>query len=131
MITRFLFRGRRTGGRRDGEHERIYVDRPGGLVLAGFAALTVLSLADAFFTLKELAAGATEANPVMRAALTLGNGPFVVIKTAVTVVGAAFLALHKNWPLGRRCLLFAILGYAALTVYHAYAMLHVLAASDA
>ena len=73
---------------------------------------------DAWFTLREIAAGATEANPIMRAALELGNGPFVIIKTLVTLLGAAFLALHKNWPLGRRCLLLGVAGYAALTVYH-------------
>jgi hypothetical protein len=64
----------------------------------------------------------------MQAALDLGNGPFVIIKTAVTLVGAAFLALHKNWPLGRRCLLVGVLGYAALTVYHLYGVLYVLPA---
>lgn len=120
MLTRYLFRGRRRGGRRDGESERIYVDRPGALVIVSFLVLTVLSIADACFTLYELSLGATEANPVMQAALELGNGPFVVIKTIVTLVGAGFLALHKNWPLGRRCLAVGVIGYAALTVYHVY-----------
>lgn len=120
MLTRYLFRGRRRGGRRDGEHERIYVDHPGPFVIAAFLALTGLSVADAWFTLHELSRGATEANPLMQAALELGNGPFVIIKTVVTLVGAGFLALHKNWPLGRRCLMVALLGYAALTVYHLY-----------
>jgi hypothetical protein len=120
MLTRFLFTGRRRGGRREGESERTYVDRPGAAVMVAFFALTLLSIADAAFTLHELARGATEANPIMRAALELGNGPFVIIKTFVTVLGAAFLALHKNWPLGRRCLAFAVTGYAALAAYHLY-----------
>ena len=118
MLTRFLLVGRRRGGRRDGESDRVYVDRPGPVIVAAFLALTVFSLADAYFTLRELSLGGAEANPIMRAALELGNGPFVVIKTVVTLLGAAFLALHKNWPLGRRCLLFAVAGYALLTVYH-------------
>ena len=126
MLTRFLFVGRRRGGRREGEGERTYVDRPGTGVIVAFLSLTLFSVADAYFTLRELSMGCTEANPVMRAALELGNGPFVVIKTVVTLLGAGFLALHKNWPLGRRCLAVAVLGYAALTVYHVFGLTYIL-----
>lgn len=118
MISRFLFLGRRRGGRRSGERERIYVDRPGGWVLAAFAIVVGLSLLDATFTLYLLKRGATEANPVMRAALHLGDQSFVLIKTGVTIVAAGFLMVHKNWPLGRVCLALALLGYSALTLYH-------------
>lgn len=130
MLTRFLFVGRRRAGRRDGESERIYVDHPGRAVIVAFILLTLFSSADAWFTLRELAAGATEANPIMRAALELGNGPFVIIKTIVTLLGGAFLALHKNWALGRRCLLFAVAGYVVLTVYHLYGVMYVLPAGS-
>lgn len=126
MLTRFLFVGRRRGGRREGETERTYVDRLGWGVIVAFLSLTLFSIADAYFTLRELSLGATEANPVMRAALELGNAPFVVIKTVVTLLGAGFLALHKNWPLGRRCLAVAVLGYAALTVYHICGLTYIL-----
>lgn len=120
MLSRYLFRGRRRGGRRDGETAHVYVDRPGPRVLGAIALVAVLSLCDAAFTLYELSQGGTEANPVMRAALSLGNTPFILIKTVVTVVGAMFLGLHKNWPLGRRCLSIALWGYLFLTVYHLY-----------
>ena len=126
MLTRYLLFGRRRSGRRGDETERVYVDRPGPWITAAFLLLTTLSAADAFFTLHELSLGATEANPIMRAALELGNGPFVIIKTIVTVVGAGFLALHKNWTLGRRCLGFALGGYVALTGYHLWGLLVVL-----
>ena len=121
MFSRFLFWGRRKGGRRDGEREKVYVDRPGGWVLAAFAIIVGLSLLDATFTLYLLKQGATEANPVMRAALHLGDQAFVLIKTGVTVLAAGFLMVHKNWPLGRLCLAVALLGYSALTLYHLYA----------
>ena len=98
--------------------DRVYVDRPGGWVIAGFFVLVGLSLLDAAFTLWLLDRGATEANPVMRAALHLGNHAFVAIKTLVTVFAVGFLCLHKNWPLGRVCLVLALLGYSALTLYH-------------
>lgn len=118
MLSRFLFIGKRRGGRRSGEEDRIYVDRPGGWIIAAFVVLVVLSLLDAAFTLKHLEYGATEANPFMRAALHLGDAAFVVIKTLVTVFAVAFLCLHKNWPLGRLCLVLALAGYTVLTAYH-------------
>jgi hypothetical protein len=125
MVSRYLFWGRRRSGRREGERERIYVDRPGAWIVAGFAIVVGLSILDATFTLYLLKRGATEANPVMRAALHLGDQAFVLLKTAVTVLAAGFLMLHKNWPLGRACLGLALIGYSALTVYHLYAQGHV------
>ncbi len=126
MLSRFLFRGRRLGGRREGETEEVYVDHPGAKTIWAIGIVAVLSLCDAAFTLYELSLGGTEANPVMRAALTLGNTPFVLLKTVVTVVGAMFLGLHKNWSLGRLCLWVAVLGYLVLTAWHLYGVLYYL-----
>lgn len=122
MISWFLFfRGRRSGGRRDGDEDYTYVDRPGGWILAGFAALVGLSVLDAWYTLDLLKRGATEANPVMKLALDVSDEAFVVIKTVITVAGAGFLSLHKNWPLGRVCMAIALFGYSALLFYHLWA----------
>jgi hypothetical protein len=126
MLSRFLLFGRRRGGRRAGETDHIYVDRPGGWVVAAFAALTILSVADAWFTLYALSQGAEEANPIMLAALSLGTAGFVVVKTVVTLLGGAFLCLHKNWALGRVCLWFALAGYGAITAWHVYGQTTVL-----
>jgi hypothetical protein len=125
MVSRFLFVGRRRGGRRDGEREYVYVDRPGPWIVLAFFAVLALSLFDAWFTLDLLKRGATEANPVMRAALDLGDRAFVLIKTGMTILAMGFLCLHKNWPLGRLCLAVALCGYSALTVYHLYAQVTV------
>lgn len=121
MVSRFLFMGRRRGGRREGETDYVYVDRLGTWIVLAFAAVVALSLFDAAFTLDLLRKGATEANPVMRAALSLGDEAFVIIKTVITVLAMGFLSLHKNWPLGRICMVAALLGYSALTAYHLYA----------
>jgi len=121
MLSPWMFRGRRRTGRRDGEREKVYVDRPGRWIVAAFFIVVGLSILDAGFTLYLLKRGATEANPVMRAALHLGDHAFVLIKTATTVLAAGFLMLHKNWPLGRVCLALALFGYSALTLYHLYA----------
>jgi F0F1-type ATP synthase assembly protein I len=118
MVSRWTFNGRRRGGRREDEQDFLYVDRPGFWAVSGFVAILAMSIADAAFTLSLLRHGAEEANPVMQAALHLGDAHFVFIKTIVTALAAAFLCLHKNWPLGRACTLIAITGYAALTVYH-------------
>jgi hypothetical protein len=129
MLSRFLLLGRRGAGRRDGERRFTYVDRPGVWIVLAFAAVLALSLFDAWFTLELLKRGATEANPIMRAALDLGDHAFVLIKTTITLVATGFLCLHKNWPLGRFCLCIALVGYSALTVYHLYAKQTVMGAA--
>ncbi len=121
MFSRYVFRGRRKGSRRGGEDEFTYVDRPGGWIVTAFACVVGLSLLDAWYTLDLLKRGATEANPVMHAALEISDQAFILIKTVITIVGAGFLCLHKNWPLGRVCLIVALLGYSALLFYHLYA----------
>ena len=119
MISRYTFRGRRRGGRRDGERDNVYVDKPGPWIIAAFWIVVGLSGLDAWYTLDLLAEGkATEANPLMRAALELGDAQFVIIKTAMTIIAAGFLCLHKNWSLGRLCLVLAIAGYSLLILYH-------------
>jgi hypothetical protein len=118
VLSRYLFRGRRRGGRRGREQSRIYVDRPGPGVVAACVLVVALSVADAYVTLRILAEGGEEVNPLMRAVLALGHGPFVIVKVGLTVAGAAILCLHKNWPLGRVCLGIALGGYALLTAYH-------------
>lgn len=121
LLSPFLFVGRRRGGRRGGEQQYQYVDRPGAWMVTAFAAVLALSLFDAWFTLDLLRRGAEEANPVMLAALELGDRAFVFIKTAMTIVAMGFLCLHKNWPLGRLSVALALLGYSVLTAYHIYA----------
>ncbi len=125
MFSRYLLRGKRRSGRRDEEKKQVYVDRPGPWIWLAFVAVVGLSALDAIYTLDLLGAGkAVEANPVMRAALHLGTTEFVVIKTTMTLLAVGFLCLHKNWPLGRFCLAFAILGYSTLVVYHLIAQHH-------
>jgi hypothetical protein len=118
LLSKYLLVGRRRGGRRLGETDRVYVDRPGAWLIVAFAALVGLSVLDAALTLDVLSKGGGEANPVMSAALRLGDTGFVVVKTIVTIVGAAFLCLHKNWRLGRACLWVALLGYGGVTAWH-------------
>jgi len=122
-LSRHLLRGHRRGGRRAGER-RVYVDWPGPWVLLAFLVVFGLSSLDAYFTLRMVAGEeGREGNPVMRLALTLGEGSFVIVKAALTLAGLAVLAVHKNWPLGRACLWVALVGYAAVTALHLWGML--------
>ena len=121
MLSRYLVWGRRRGSRRGEEVDFTYVDRPGPWIVLAFTCVVGLSMLDAWYTLDLLKRGATEANPVMKMALEISDQAFILIKTSVTIVGASFLCLHKNWPLGRICLVIALFGYSALLFYHLYA----------
>jgi hypothetical protein len=118
MISRYHFWGRRRGGRRQAEQGRIYVDRPGLWVIVACVLLIALSIADAHVTLRILGEGGEEINPVMRAVLALGERPFLLVKLALTLAGAAVLYLHNTWPLGRVSVWIALGSYGALTGYH-------------
>jgi hypothetical protein len=100
------------------------VDWPGGWVIIAFVAVFALSLLDAYLTLRMLADGhGEEANPLMRLAMSYGEGSFVLLKAALTLSGMALLAVHKNWPLGRICLWLAFVGYAVVTGLHIWGVL--------
>lgn len=64
MVSRYLFRGRRRSGRRASEQNGQYVDRPQRRVLATCLVVLLLSIGDAYVTLRMLSAGASEANPL-------------------------------------------------------------------
>ena len=73
---------------------------------------------DALFTLLHLDEGAVEANPFMAMALARGETLFVVVKTAITVIGVWLLAAHQNFRVGLRGLYLIAAGYALLLAYH-------------
>jgi len=118
MVSRYLFRGRRRGPRRAAEQEHQYVDRPRHGIIAACLLVLALSTADAYITLRILAQGGSEANPIMAAALRMGHAQFVAVKTALTFFGAAVLCLHQQWALSRAGLRIALAGYAGLLIYH-------------
>jgi uncharacterized protein DUF5658 len=118
MLSRYLFRGRRRGGRRTGEKENVYVDRPGGWLIVACVSLVAVSIADAYVTLLIIAEGGAEINPYMRAVLDFGHRPFLIVKIGLTGAGATVLLLHKTWKLGRLALWIALGAYGLLGVYH-------------
>ena len=124
MLSRYWLGGRRRGGRREGEVGSIYVDRytrqEGGLVVwIGLAAIL-----DLFLTLRHVAAGGGEANPLMNWVLEDG-GPrlFGLAKIAVTFSATLFLLLHVRFRFTRPALWGLSALYAAVMGYHVVAYL--------
>lgn len=120
LLSRYWLVGRRRGGRRAEESRDLYVDRyaPGEWGLA--AAILALSCADLWLTLRHLARGGSEANPLMAWLLELGVGAFGFVKIATTAAGLLILLLHVRFRWVRGLLTFAAGLYAALMVWHAY-----------
>ncbi|HEX5011195.1 MAG TPA: DUF5658 family protein [Planctomycetota bacterium] len=118
-LSRRMLTGRRRGGRRAGERKDIYVDRyrpwEGALVLL----VVAMCAMDLLLTLDVIQRGGEEWNPVMRVALDLGVWPFVVIKLAITAVGALVLLLRVRFRGMRVVLVGLTLLYALLMGWHA------------
>jgi hypothetical protein len=115
---------RRRGGRR-ADDEESPVDFHEPRLLVPVVAMLLLSVADAFFTVTLMAAGAEESNPLL--ALVLNEHPrlFAVVKMALTGVGAVVLvALARarvfNLVRGSLFLYGLVAAYFALVAYEAW-----------
>ncbi len=88
-------------------------------LFAAAAALLVLNLADAVFTLTFLELGvAQEANPLMRLAYEASPVGFMLLKLSIVQGGTGLLWLHRSSPAGRLALHAGVLLYAAIVAYH-------------
>ncbi len=120
-------RGKRREGRRAEDRRRpFYVDRYAPRLLVVVSAVLLLSVLDAFLTLRLVALGGREINPIMDFFLQAGAVPFLAVKYALTVGGLVMLLVHKNFyvVVGRfrvkylLPLLFA--GYVLLILWECY-----------
>jgi len=118
MLSRYTFFGRRRGARRRAEEASIYVDRPGGHAVLMLFLVLLLSFIDAIFTLRHLAMGGQEANPLMERALRMGPVTFFAVKTVLTFAGMLLLVFHKNFRGVKGAMSGVVALYAALTAYH-------------
>ena len=93
----FLFNGRRERVRRDEDRERVLIfDRYNPKLFAAIAAILMLSILDALFTLILIENGSSELNPVMAYFLQHGLLPFIVTKYFLTSIGVVILLIFKN-----------------------------------
>jgi hypothetical protein len=119
------FRPRRRHGRRDGDHERVFLDWHEPRVLYLVLAVVLMSCTDALFTLNLLAAGAQEINVIMDALITHDVKAFLAVKIGSTCLSAVLLAVVARrqflgfFPVLRLLQLFCI-GYVLLLVYEVW-----------
>jgi len=119
------FRPRRRHGRRDGDHERVFLDWHEPRVLYLVLAVVLMSCTDALFTLNLLASGAQEINVVMNALITHDVRTFLAVKIGSTGLSAVLLAVVARrqflgiFPVVRLLQLFCA-GYVFLLVYEVW-----------
>jgi len=116
------FRPRRRVGRRDGDHERIFLDWHEPRVLYLALAIVLMCCADALFTLNLMAAGAEEMNALMNSLITRDVETFLALKIGVTGISVVLLGVAARRQLLGVIPVFRILqlfcaGYAALIVW--------------
>lgn len=119
MFSRYWLAGRRHGGRRRGEIERIYVDAYTRSEIMVVLGLLGLSAIDLLLTQNHVSAGGTEANPLMAWVLREGGVPgFTIAKVALTLIATAVLLLHVRFRLARRALQVLLVVYLCVMVWH-------------
>ncbi|MEM6569485.1 MAG: DUF5658 family protein [Planctomycetota bacterium] len=125
MFSRYWLRGRRrSGGRRPGEGENVYVDRYSRTETLALLWLATASVLDLVLTLAHIDAGGGEANPVMGWFLTrFGTAGFVAAKLGITFAAGLFLLLHCRFRGSFRGLCLLGVMYAGVLGYHFVAIL--------
>lgn len=118
---RHLHGGTRQAARRSTETgRRGYVDRHRPSDVALVLSILALNVADAVFTLRYLALGGTEANPIAQGMLDLGPEWFLAGKGLMVAVCLAFLLAHKRFQGVRPALRGLFLFYFVLLYYHLF-----------
>lgn len=121
-LRRALLSPRRFAGRRHDDRRHALLDRFDGGVVTMTLLLVVLSILDSIFTLRLIAAGGEEINPVMNALLQHSVWLFTSAKMAMTAIPALLLLATANLMLfgviRSRSLLGTLCGlYLGLIVY--------------
>ena len=119
-ISRYsFFGGRRCAARRKEEAYGYIADQHGVVLFLTVAAIAVLNILDAFYTMLFLSHGATELNPFVDGLLQLGGvWPFVIVKSVGIGVCVGFLTLTKNFWASRIGLALVLIGYSGLLAWH-------------
>ena len=119
MFSRFTLRGRRTRIRRDADALRgRYIDRTAGRHLVLILVLMVFITLDAMSTLYILDNGGNEVNPLMERALQRGVSWFLLVKLGPLPIAFLLLSIHRYFSWVRLALIFLVLVYGTLALYH-------------
>ena len=94
-----LFGTRRGSRRREDARKYYFVDVYSPFFLAVLLGTMILSLTDAFLTLKLVGENCRELNPVMGFFMQMGPYPFIIVKWLFTAIGLTVLLVFKNYHL--------------------------------
>lgn len=119
-LSRYSFLGGRRHVVAGEEREGSYVDIYGTGLFATIAWVSLMNVADSFFTLYHLQAGGIELNPIAQGLLNLGRVEFVLWKSVMISLALLVLCVHKNFGLARWGLVAASATYTALFGWHLY-----------
>jgi hypothetical protein len=118
-ISRYSFwGGQRRLVRRSDEKEGSFVDRYSTRLWFMILWVSLMNVADSYFTLVHLQNGGIELNPVAAWLLETGRTRFVFYKTLLIGLALVVLCVHKNFFLARVGLWTATATYTALLLYH-------------
>ena len=121
-----FFKGNREKLRRSDDGRRITVlDRYTPTLFISIMIIVCLSLLDATLTLILLDQGAVEMNPIMRYYLTLGPGPFVIVKYGITVSALLIMVvvntlLSARYGIGPVLFQFCTIAFGSVVVWELY-----------
>ena len=121
-----LNKGERIKARREVEIKQgYYTDRYEKWVGYCVMSIALLSMTDAYLTLKILSKGGTEANPFMASLLAISTDIFFLTKMGVTVICLAFALIHINFhifnKISMKFLLLGVLAcYSLLIIYEIF-----------
>ena len=122
-----LFKSRRRGARREGEHINNYVDWYGYWTLIATFSIILLCVTDAFLTVVLLSNGAQEMNVLMDWLIQKDIRSFAIVKISVTSMALIVLVMHLNFRVYKyiavRYLLFALVPLYSLLIAHELRML--------
>jgi hypothetical protein len=120
LFSKYTFFGgrRRTGGRRPGENQEVFVDRYPLWTWIMLTTFVILNLLDAHFTLIYLQRGGEEANPVAVELLYAGMGAFIGVKALGVGLGTAVFCMLNNFRNARIGVVIALTFYQLLLFYH-------------
>ena len=122
VVSRYsIFGGRRRGARRGGENVGYIADQHGVTLFVAVAAVVVLNILDAFYTMLFLSHGGVEMNPFVDWVLRTGGvWLFLIVKSLGIGLCVGFLTLTKNFVASRIGLGVVLVGYSALLCWHWY-----------
>jgi len=122
-----LFKSRRHGSRRAGEHINNYVDVYGHWTLIATITIILLCCTDAFLTIVLLSNGAVEMNVLMDWLIQRDIRSFAIVKISITSLALIVLVMHLNFRIYKiiavRYLIFALVPMYSLLIAHELNML--------